>query len=380
MTSDPPSSSSQQSGTVLVVDDEATNRALIRAILRRTPLKILEAADGLEAIEIAAREFPDLILMDVMMPRMDGLQATAHLKANPALRHIPIVIVTALDSKADRHRGLEAGAEDFLTTPVDHVELSLRVENFLRLKKANDELDRQREINEFGARQMRQLSHFISHEIQAPLRQIEGFATLLKRHNADKFDAKGRDYLARVVQLAERLRNLTQDVLAMTRMDADAISVVMIEPASLLLEIKLERSEALHQSGAILDIGALPKILGNETLIRQLLINLLDNALKYADPARPPHLQVRARREGSIWHFEFEDNGLGIPAQAHKRVFEMFEVSPNRPSGVPGTGIGLALCRKIVETHQGSIWITDNPVDGLTVHFTLPALPEEPRP
>lgn len=229
--------------------------------------------------------------------------------------------------------------------------------------------------------ELRQFAFIASHDLQTPLRSIAGFAQLLQKDYRGRLDAHADELIGHVVDSAKHMYRLIHDLLVYVRVDTRAQSFVPIGIRQVFDDVVGTLASSIHDAGAKVSRGALPVVPGDRGQLTQLLQNLIGNALKYHD-GRPPRVQVSAERQGQEWVFSVRDNGIGIAAKHQGRIFEIFR-RLHTQEAYPGTGIGLAVCRRIVERHGGRIWVESAPGQGSIFHFTLPAgngTPSEAKP
>lgn len=215
-----------------------------------------------------------------------------------------------------------------------------------------------------------QFAYVASHDLQEPLRMISSYLQLLQRRYTGKLDAEADKFIGFAVDGSRRMQNLIQDLLAFSRIGTRASALVETDLNRVLAEVCENLALVITETGAVVTHDALPTVMADRTQLLQLLQNLIANALKFR-AAQPPQIQVSARRDGTDWVVSVGDNGIGIDPQFHDRIFVIFQRLHNRDE-YEGTGIGLAMCKKIVERHGGRIWVASTPGQGATFHFTLP--------
>ncbi len=243
-----------------------------------------------------------------------------------------------------------------------------------RLTEGMRELARQAARAEELGRSNRELEEFAyiaSHDLQAPLRRIAGFAQLLEKRYAGKLDIEADDFIKRITAGTVRMQQLIQDLLTYSRAGSRQLEPVPTDLNALLRDVLADLDSALKEAGGKVASGPLPIIAVDAGQVTRLFLNLIGNAVKFRGD-RPPEIAVAARREGGEWVFSVADNGIGIEPQFTSDVFKMFR-RLHSTSAYPGTGIGLAVARKIVERHGGRIWIESEPGKGATFYFTLGA-------
>jgi light-regulated signal transduction histidine kinase (bacteriophytochrome) len=236
---------------------------------------------------------------------------------------------------------------------------------------AHEQLTEQAEELRRSNRDLEQFAYVASHDLQEPLRKIASFTQLLQKRYGGQLDERADQYIDFAVDGAKRMQRLIQDLLGFSRVGRVGGEVVDVDLAQALAEATGNLDEAIAESGAVVTHDELPVVRGEAPLLVQLFQNLVGNAVKFHHPDRPPRVHVSAERVGDAWQLECRDNGIGIDDQYADRVFVIFQRL--HPKDVyDGTGIGLALCKKIVEFHGGRIWIESHDGDGTSIRWTLP--------
>lgn len=233
-----------------------------------------------------------------------------------------------------------------------------------RMEEANRTLER-------SNRDLEQFAYVASHDLQEPLRKVASFTSLLERRYGDTLDAKGQGYIHNANEAAVRARHLIRDLLAFSRIGHDA-PMEPVDLDALMAEVRSEVQDDLDAAGGTLTVEAMPVVHGSSALLRQLLLNLVGNAIKYRHPQRAPVVTVRARRMVKHWRISVQDNGLGIAKEHHDQVFQIFQRLHGRGSSYEGSGIGLAICQRIVEHHGGHIGLSSQAGKGSEFYVELP--------
>jgi signal transduction histidine kinase len=221
--------------------------------------------------------------------------------------------------------------------------------------------------------ELEQFAYVASHDLQEPLRKVASFCQLLQRRYAGHLDAKADEYIEHAVDGAKRMQALINDLLAFSRVGRTAQQREPVSCGLLLAQAWANLAAEVRRAHATLEQGELPVVLGEASLLTAVFQNLLSNALKFCGD-QPPRVSVSARRDGGYWLFSFSDNGIGIDPQYADRIFVIFQRLHDRAT-YPGTGIGLAMVKKIVEYHGGRIWLDAEVASGTRFCFTLPMLP-----
>jgi len=218
---------------------------------------------------------------------------------------------------------------------------------------------------------LQQFAYVASHDLKTPLRSIAGFVQLLEKNHGEQLDDKARALIRRTTDATKRLEKLTEDLLSYARIGAHAKVFAAVSMSEIAHEVVHLNYSSITSTLAVVTVDDLPLVLGDRTQMVQLLLNLVENALKYCRD-RAPVIKLSAVQVEDEWVFSVSDNGIGIEPQHHEKVFEVFKRLHSQ-SEFPGTGIGLAVCRRVVEGHGGKIWVTSEPGQGSVFSFTLPA-------
>ena len=228
-------------------------------------------------------------------------------------------------------------------------------------------------------RDLEQFAHVASHDLKEPLRTIGSFTQLLHGRYATQLDARAQRYMEIIVDGAQRMSTLIDDVLSISRLHARATPPTRTDLNVLVRDVLGQLQALLEETGGHVEVGPLPTLTLNPTQFTQLFLNLIGNALKFHRPGVPPRVHLNATQVGNTWHFTLLDNGIGVPAEYAERVFVIFQRLHTREQ-YAGNGIGLALCRRIVEARGGRIWMEKPPGDGTALHFSLPDQPPRADP
>ncbi len=357
----------EKPGTVLIVDDEPAVRQTFRALLSVEGHHIIAAESGEEALSIMDEVSPDVILLDVMMPGMDGFEVCRRIRADKRWRHIPIIIVTALDSREDIIHGIDAGADEFLSKPVGGAELRARVRSMLRIKFMFDDLNESLEMREA-------LTNLIVHDMNSPLSVILMTCTLLKMQGVDPEACNSA--LEQILTQSRRLESFLNDMLLLAKAEHDKLILNLSDVD--IIELALEAEKDHRPIAASKNINlklSLPderRPIGlDANLFRRVIDNLLSNALKYSPPNTtvtlkveyPPEAEAVGKNKPRV-RLKVIDEGPGIPEDHREDIFSEFSIIDLRRRGLRQIGLGLALCRLAVEEHGGRIYVTSNQPKG----------------
>ena len=415
---------------ILIVDDNPDNLRMLCDMLREQAWKVRPVSDGLLALQAATTSPPDLILLDVMMPGMDGFQVCAALKGNPLTRQIPVVMVTALIDKESRLKGLEAGADDFISKPVDQTELVVRTRNLLRVKEYGDFLrdhakrleqqvkertaDLETAYNELKLTQEQMLRQEkmatigllmagIAHEINNPvgfiasnLESLSKYAERLSTYIAEQDEAittcglppviaehlsvqRDKLKIKRILQDfpqlikessdgADRIKKIVQDLKCFSRTDSTEQTVADINQC-LESALGIAHNELKYKATVRREFGELPPTLCYPQQLGQVFINLLVNAA-HAIETRG-EIAINTRQESGWIFVSISDTGSGIPEDIRQRIFEPFFTTKKAGKG---TGLGLSICQDIIHKHGGEIEVVSEVGAGTSFTVKIPVV------
>jgi light-regulated signal transduction histidine kinase (bacteriophytochrome) len=225
--------------------------------------------------------------------------------------------------------------------------------------------------------ELEQFAYVASHDLQEPLRKIASFSQMLQRRYGGQLDERADTYIEFAVDGAKRMQELINDLLAFSRVGRMTEAQEEIEADVLATHAVAALASAIDETGAQVEIGDLPTVRGEPALLALVFQNLIANGIKFRGD-EPPHIRLSARRDGDHWQFTLADNGIGIEPEYADRIFIIFQRLHTRAT-YEGTGIGLAMCRKVIEYHGGRIWLDEQVRTGATFHFTLPVIKEDPQ-
>ena len=359
---------------ILMVDDREANLLALEAVLEPAGVRLVRAHSGPEALKCLLDEDFAVVLLDVHMPGMDGFETAGLIRARDRSKDTPILFLTAID-RSDRQaaRGYALGAVDYVFKPIAPEILRAKVAVFVELHRRGRREARARAELARSNRDLLEYAHVVAHDLQAPLRSVTGHLAALERALGVRPDDATRSSLDAAVAAATRMRVQIRDLLTYARL-AERPNAATTTSADAALDRAIANlGTAVDAAGARIVREPLPEVRADPTEMMQLFQNLLDNALKFRGEAAP-EIAVRSRRDGDLEEFTVEDNGIGVDAGADpERIFGVFQRLHTREE-FPGNGIGLAICRRIVENHGGKIWVRPrgDARPGATFHFTLP--------
>jgi len=391
----------EQRARVLIVDDEYKNRKLLEVMLAPEGFLLLNAANGEEALASAAVESPDLILLDVMMPDMDGYEVAAKLKGNIATKSIPIIMLTALDDRNARMLGLNAGAEDFLTKPVDRAELCVRVRNLLRLKTYSDKLTaavgalessheqlaaalveagEARLMAEHANNAKTQFLRAMSHELRTPLNAISGYTEILEMGIRGTVNPEQLKDLGRIKRASSYLLRLINDILTIARLEgARPLNLIALPVNPVLAEVDSLCALQAKARGLTLSVAPCDEkivVAADAERFQQILLNLITNAIKFT--GKGGNIEVCSDGYDDVVRIRVKDTGVGVRARDIDRVFEPFvQIDRHLTADTQqGVGLGLSISRELARAMHGDLTLKSTEGIGSTFTLTLPIASE----
>ncbi len=360
-------------GRVLVVDDMPANCELIRDLLEPRGFVVEEVASGPQALERIAIAPPDVVLLDVSMPGMDGLEVCRRLKGNPKTAALPVIMVTGNVDRNDRLAGIGAGANDYLPKPIDAQDIILRVRNAVFAKRLHDQLQESYQRLLELERLRDSLTHMVVHDLRSPLSAVVMSMELLKLTAAGQLQAREMECLNDCLSSAATMSEMVTTLLDVSRLEAGEMPLQRAAtPLVPVIRAAMEplRSLAAGHAVALAGPDTTATAMCDGEIVRRVLGNLLGNALKFTPERGEVHVSLL--NGGPDVRVSVRDTGPGIAPEYHTKIFEKFGQVQDRKAKL-GTGLGLAFCKLAVEAHGGRIGVESEIGKGSTFWFTLPA-------
>ena len=368
---------------ILLVDDQPAKLLSYEAALSELGENLIAASTAREALEILLRTEVAVLLVDVCMPEMDGFDLVDQVRRHPRFRDTAIILVSAIQvSDLDRLKGYDSGAMDYVPVPFVPELLRAKVRVFAELFRKTRQLQHlNHRLEELVAERtseltrsnqdLEQFAYVASHDLQEPLRMVTSFLQLLSARYGGKLDGNAKEFINFATDGAQRMHAMINDLLSYARVDKAGGRFSLVDCGEALRQTISNLQIAIRESGASITHGPMPTVQGDEVQIVHLFQNLIGNAIKFRRVGVPPKIHIEIERGEREWTISVEDNGIGIEPNYHERIFQIFQRLHGREE-YSGTGIGLALSKKIVERHRGRIWVESTPGLGSTFSFTLP--------
>lgn len=362
---------------ILMVDDTSANLISLEALLAADDRILDSAISGNEALKMVLKNDYALILLDVNMPDMSGYEVATYLKANKKTNQIPIIFVTANRQDSQHEvKGYSEGAIDYLFKPLNPAIIKAKVFSYITMYRQRKALEHQNESLQFlkaklerSNADLREFAYIVSHDLKEPLRTINNVMQFLEMDYQDQLDDMGKEYIQFAIGGVRRLNSLIDDILKYATVDAkppmkdevDLDFVLMQVQNGLKLKIDENKVKIIIQK-------LLPTIKGDESQLMQVFQNLIANAIKFR--RENPTITISCKTKAKFHEFGINDNGIGIAKEYQERIFKIFK-RVHAKGKYEGTGIGLSICKKIIERHGGKIWLSSEEGKGTTFYFSI---------
>lgn len=406
---------------ILIVDDNENNRYLLEKLLDGYGFGTVPARNGVEALALARKKPPMLVISDVLMPVMDGFELCRQWKADENLKKIPFIIYTATytDPK-DEEFALTLGADRFVVKPQKNEDIIKLINEFSIFEKAlyqgtyaakktlGDEMDVLKQYNsvlfsklekkmsalekeiverknaesklertieelERANEELKRFSNATFHDLQEPLRMMSLYSQLLKKKHSKELNAEAAEYIDVLTKGALKMSALIKDIIDYSKLGTVDREFSAVNLNKVLAEAAENCALMIKETAAAVSLCEMPVVNGNRAEIVRLFSNLIGNSLKFVKKDQTPSIDISAVLRGDNWEFCFRDNGIGIAPKYFDKIFVLFQTLHSQDE-YEGSGVGLAICKKIVENHGGRIWVESEEGKGAAFYFTLPAL------
>jgi len=361
--------------TILVVDDSPENLELLCAFLRDSGFEIDVAENGEAALEQLAQVKPDLILLDVVMPGLDGFETCQRLKENDETKDIPVIFMTALVNTSDKVRGFELGAVDHIAKPLQPDEVLARITTHLTIKNLQESLQEQIIERDKLIGQLDAFAHTVAHDLKNPLGVITGYMTFLNDSWSDLPAEQVQELLQTIAQTGYKMSNIIEELLLLASIRQSEIKLNPLNMDLIVSESLLRLNYMLEEYNAEVVVAEeWPVALGYAQWVEEVWVNYISNALKYG--GEPPRLELGATSPGNgMVRFWIRDNGPGISPESQEKLFTRF--TRLEETRAKGHGLGLSIVQHIMERLGGEVGIDSKTGQGSEFFFTLPTAETE---
>jgi signal transduction histidine kinase len=374
--------SSRNIPNILIVDDVAANLKLLDDILKTEGYKTRPVPNGEQALRAAAKEIPDLVLLDIMMPDIDGFEVCRQLKENPDLKDIPVIFISAIGDTSNIVNALALGGVDYIHKPFQAEEVKSRVKTHLRIRnqslellQLNEKLKQQtHELQELNATKDKFFS-IIAHDLKSPFNAVMGFSEILIEQVRDKEYDGIEKYANIILDSSQRALDLLMNLMDWARSQTGKMEFVPehFEMVSFISDITPLFYDIALQKSIIIKKDLPPKatVYADQAMIHTVFRNLISNAIKFTEPGG--EITISAIEKTGELTVTVRDSGIGISKANIEKLFRPDETySTPGTNNEKGTGLGLILCKEFIQKHGGKIWVESAPGEGSTFIFTIP--------
>ena len=385
---------------ILLVDDEPANLIALEATLEYLDQNLVKASSGQEALRCLLNQDFAVILLDVQMPQMNGIETATIVRERERSRGIPIIFLTgAFKTDEMMFKGYSTGAVDYLIKPVVSGILRAKVEVFVELALARQKLheeiaERARVASEISKLNMileqknedltaanadlETFGYSVSHDLRAPLRHIQSYAALLAESLDVKLSETERDHMSMIEKSVKRMGQLIDDLLSFSRIGQAEMRKSRVRMDTVVQDTLSQLQPDISGRNIQWNIHPLPEVLGDPGLLRQVVFNLVSNSAKYTRPRDPAHIEIGSATQDNEVIFFFRDNGVGFDMNYVHKLFGVFH-RLHSDREFEGTGIGLANVRRIIQRHGGRTWAEGKSGEGAAFFFSLPLAQDHAR-
>lgn len=360
----------------LLVEDNALDATLVLRALYKDSFDV--TADVVQDEAAFTQRLhtnpPDVVLADYNLPNWEGMQVLAVIRREGL--DIPVIMVTGALGDVTAVECIKQGATDYvlkdnLARLPEAIRRALREKQERQLRRqVEDDLAKKAEELARSNADLEQFAYVASHDLQEPLRMVTAYTQLLGERYKGRLDESADKFIGYASEGAQRMQVLIQDLLAFSRVGRKESAPTSVDCNAVMKEVQQTLTSAIQESGAVVTCADLPAVWADHTQVAQVFQNLIGNAIKFRGKETPA-ISVRAEKQDQQWLFTIADNGIGIAPEYAQNIFVVFQRLHTRTE-YPGNGIGLAICKKIVERYGGKIWVESQPDRGSAFRFTIP--------
>ena len=365
---------------ILIVDDCPENISIIEKTLDQEGFVMAVSTSGVEALNIAPKFMPDLILLDITMPGLNGFETCQRLKADIRTKNMPVIFLTARASIEDTIKGFECGAVDYIQKPYQVEEVLVRVRTQLKMvsllnhyQKFQDILNENMKDLQRSNSELNQFAGMASHDLQEPLRKIRYFSDKLEKFlNLGNENPGASKWLAKIRNSVDKMQSLIHSLLQLSKV-GQIRSFEQVDLEELVSEVLTDLEPRIREKRGTVHVDSLPTVEADRIQMRQLFQNLISNSIKFHRKEEPPLIHIKASlcKQSNMWKITVQDNGIGFNEKHLSKIFKPFQRLCGKDE-FEGNGMGTAICHKIIENHHGAITAQSVPNQGSTFIVKLP--------
>ena len=365
---------------ILIVDDCPENISIIEKTLDQEGFVMAVSTSGVEALNIAPKFMPDLILLDITMPGLNGFETCQRLKADIRTKNMPVIFLTARALIEDTIKGFECGAVDYIQKPYQVEEVLVRVRTQLKMvsllnhyQKFQDILNENMKDLQRSNSELNQFAGMASHDLQEPLRKIRYFSDKLEKFlNLGNENPGASKWLAKIRNSVDKMQSLIHSLLQLSKV-GQIRSFEQVDLEELVSEVLTDLEPRIREKRGTVHVDSLPTVEADRIQMRQLFQNLISNSIKFHRKEEPPLIHIKASlcKQSNMWKITVQDNGIGFNEKHLSKIFKPFQRLCGKDE-FEGNGMGTAICHKIIENHHGAITAQSVPNQGSTFIVKLP--------
>lgn len=363
---------------LLIVDDKPENLKALEVVLADLNVDVVKATNGNDALKATLHHDFTLALLDIQMPEMDGFELASILREEEKTSRLPFIFISAIYTDAvNIFKGYEKGAFSFITKPFQPAILINKVKFFIekhqqeaQLFQLNQDLEKKNEQLRVINNELESFSYTVSHDLRAPLRAMSLYSGMLESGYTTALGDNGTKLLGKIQKNASKMSQLIDDLLSFSQLEKEEVLKSEINMKELVENIAKEIEDIIPHKAKV-KVNSMKLAFGDKSLLRQVWINLLSNAIKYSRNRENPEIEVGSNPENNT--FYIKDNGVGFDMDYASKLFGVFQ-RLHSASDFEGTGIGLAIVKRIVAKHGGEVWAESEVDKGTTFYFSLPVM------
>lgn len=353
-----------KSSDILLVDDTPEHIEAAVQVLKDSNFRIRIATNGNNALKLIYDQKPDLILLDIYMPQMDGFELCRLIKNTSDLKNIPIIFLTSFNDEESIRKGFESGGQDYVVKPFNDSELLARVNTHLMLKRHAESLkEANKELDSF--------CYTVAHDLKSPLISLNKLVEFLTVDHLNQLDHAGKELVYNIQEKSFEIIHTVDRLLEFSKMCEMQINFEILNLNEMFIDVYNELKKLDPKRSISIHIQPLPTVNGDRVLIHLLISNILSNAFKYTRNKQPAIIDIQSSESNNEDIFSIKDNGAGFDMRYSSRLFGVFQRLHTKEE-FEGSGVGLAICQRILKRHNGRAWMTGEIDKGATFYFSLP--------